>query len=164
MPLIRFEELEVFKRAYRISLEIHRTSLAFPKIEQHALADQIRRCSKGICANLAEGFAKSSNSKAELRRFLSMAIGSADEMRGRINNGHACAAFFPRGEFGFIISPGNICERRIECSLAHMWEVIQDLDVELTPDQFIEPDLCVVFSLRASSFAHGLFRRTDSLP
>ena len=81
MPLIRFEELEVFKRAYRISLEIHRTSLAFPRIEQHALADQIRRCSKGICANLAEGFAKSSSSKAELRRFLSMAIGSADEMR-----------------------------------------------------------------------------------
>ena len=81
MPLIRFEELEVFKRAYRISLEIHRASLAFPKLEQHALADQVRRCSKGICANLAEGFAKSSNSKAELRRFLSMAIGSADEMR-----------------------------------------------------------------------------------
>jgi four helix bundle protein len=81
MPLIRFEELEVFKRAYRVSLEIHRASLAFPKLEQHALADQIRRCSKGICANLAEGFAKSSNSKAELRRFLSMAIGSADEMR-----------------------------------------------------------------------------------
>ena len=81
MPLIRFEELEVFKRAYRTSLDIHRASLAFPKLEQHALADQVRRCSKGICANLAEGFAKSSNSKAELRRFLSMAIGSADEMR-----------------------------------------------------------------------------------
>ena len=81
MPLTRFEQLEVFKRAYRISLDIHRASLAFPKLEQHALADQVRRCSKGICANLAEGFAKSSNSKAELRRFLSMAIGSADEMR-----------------------------------------------------------------------------------
>ena len=81
MPLIRFEQLEVFKRAYRTSLEIHRASLQFPKLEQHALADQIRRCSKGICANLAEGFAKSSASKAELRRFLTMAIGSADEMR-----------------------------------------------------------------------------------
>lgn len=80
MPLIRFEELEVFKRAYRISLDIHRASLAFPKLEQHALADQVRRCSKGS-ANLAEGFAKSTSSKAELRRFLSMAIGSADEMR-----------------------------------------------------------------------------------
>ena len=81
MPLIRFEQLEVFKRAYRTSLEIHRASLTFPKLEQYALADQIRRCSKGICANLAEGFSKSSSSKAELRRFLSMAIGSADEMR-----------------------------------------------------------------------------------
>ena len=81
MPLIRFEQLEVFKRAYRTSLEIHRASLKFPKLEQHALADQIRRCSKGICANLAEGFAKSLASKAELRRFLTMAIGSADEMR-----------------------------------------------------------------------------------
>ena len=81
MPLIRFEELEVFKRAYRVSLDIHRASLEFPRIEQYALADQVRRCSKGICANLAEGFAKSSASKLELRRFLTMAIGSADEMR-----------------------------------------------------------------------------------
>jgi four helix bundle protein len=81
MPLIRFEELEVCKRAYRVSLDIHRASLKFPALEQYALADQIRRCSKGICANLAEGFAKSSASKPELRRFLSMAIGSADEMR-----------------------------------------------------------------------------------
>ncbi len=53
-----FEELEAFKRAYRISLEIHRASLEFPQIEQRALADQIRRASKSICANIAEGFGK----------------------------------------------------------------------------------------------------------
>ena len=41
-----FEDLEVFQRAYRASLEIHRESLGFPKIEQYALADQIRRASK----------------------------------------------------------------------------------------------------------------------
>ena len=81
MALIRFEELEVFKRAYRVSLDIHRASLTFPSLEQRALGDQLRRCSKGICANIAEGFAKSTRSKAELQRFLSMAIGSADEMR-----------------------------------------------------------------------------------
>ena len=81
MALIRFEDLEVFKRAYRVSLDIHRASLTFPPLEQYALGDQIRRCSKGICANIAEGFAKSTRSKAELQRFLSMAIGSADEMR-----------------------------------------------------------------------------------
>jgi four helix bundle protein len=76
-----FEDLEVFQRAYRTSLDLHRVSLAFPKIEQYALADQVRRASKAICANLAEGFAKQRQSPAEYRRFLQMAIGSADEMR-----------------------------------------------------------------------------------
>ena len=38
-----FEDLEVFRRAYRVSLEVHRASLEFPAIEQRALADQIRR-------------------------------------------------------------------------------------------------------------------------
>jgi four helix bundle protein len=76
-----FEDLEVFQRAYRASLEIHKESLQFPKIEQFAMADQIRRASKSICANIAEGFAKQCRSSAEYRRYLLMAIGSADEMR-----------------------------------------------------------------------------------
>ena len=78
---LKFDDLEVFKRAYVISLEIHKESLAFPAIEQYALADQLRRASKGICANLAEGFGKQAYSRAEFRRFVRMAIGSADEMR-----------------------------------------------------------------------------------
>ena len=77
----RFEDLEVFQRAYKLSLEIHKMSLTMPQIEQQALADQIRRASKSICANLAEGFGKQSQSKAEFRRFILMAVGSADEMR-----------------------------------------------------------------------------------
>ncbi len=76
-----FEDLEVFKRAYRISLEVHRASLAFPVVEQRALADQIRRASKSTCANLAEGTAKWHGSAAEFRRFVHIAIGSSDEMR-----------------------------------------------------------------------------------
>ena len=81
MGVLKFEDLEVFKRAYVISLDIHKASLAFPKIEQYGLADQLRRASKSICANLAEGFAKSSRSKAELKRYIQVALGSADEMR-----------------------------------------------------------------------------------
>jgi four helix bundle protein len=76
-----FEELEVFQRAYRLSLEIHRASLELPRIEQWALADQIRRASKSICANLAEGFGRQPVSKPEFRRFVMMALGSADEMQ-----------------------------------------------------------------------------------
>ena len=75
-----FEDLKVFKRSYRVSLELHRLSLEFPKHEQTVLADQIRRSSKSIPALLAEGWGKRS-SQAEFRRFVEMAVGSADELR-----------------------------------------------------------------------------------
>ena len=77
----RFEDLEVFQRAYKVSLELHRISLQMPRSEQYALADQVRRASKSICANLAEGFGRQAQSKAEFQRFIRMSIGSADEMR-----------------------------------------------------------------------------------
>ena len=76
-----FEDLEVFKRAYRVSLAVHRSSLSFPKVEQYALGDQVRRASKSICANIAEGFGKQRQSRVEFKRYLMMALGSADEMR-----------------------------------------------------------------------------------
>ena len=77
----RVEDLNVFRRAYRLSLDLHRTSLEFPRIEQWALADQVRRSSKSIGANLAEGFAKQSYSAAEYRRYLLLALGSSDEVQ-----------------------------------------------------------------------------------
>ena len=76
-----FEDLIVFQRAYQLSLVVHRRSLDFPRIEQAVLADQARRASKSICANIAEGFGRQRRSKAEFKRFLLMAIGSADEMQ-----------------------------------------------------------------------------------
>ena len=79
--VVSFEDLEVFQRAYRISLEVHKNSLGFPKIEQFALGDQLRRASKSICANIAEGYGKQKQSTLEFRRFLNMALGSCDEMR-----------------------------------------------------------------------------------
>ena len=80
MRMIRsVEDLEVFRRAYRLSVELHKISLELPRIEQFALADQLRRASKSICANLTEGFAKQSHSAAEYRRYVVTAIGSSDE-------------------------------------------------------------------------------------
>jgi four helix bundle protein len=75
-----FRDLKVYGDAYRLSLAIHRATLEFPKMEQYALADQMRRASKSICGNIAEGFAKQRASSAEFRRFLMMAVGSSDEM------------------------------------------------------------------------------------
>ena len=80
-PAMSVERLEVFQHAYRISLVVHRTSLGFPPIEQRALADPMRHASKSICANLVEGFAKQSSSRAEFRRLVIEAWGLAEEMR-----------------------------------------------------------------------------------
>ena len=38
----KVEDLAVFNRAYRISLDVHRKSLDIPDVGQRALADQIR--------------------------------------------------------------------------------------------------------------------------
>ena len=49
-------KLQVFQRAYQLSLELHRVSLGWPRVEQYGgVADQLRRASKAVCALLVEG-------------------------------------------------------------------------------------------------------------
>jgi four helix bundle protein len=72
-------DFAVFRRAYEAALDAHRMALTFPKYEQYDLASQLRRSSKSICANLMEGRGRQQGSKAEFRRFVLMALGSADE-------------------------------------------------------------------------------------
>ena len=76
-----FEKLEVFQRSYRVSLLIHNASKKFPKDELFFLADQLRRATKSVCANIVEGMAKQFYSKQEFKRFLVISIGSSDEAR-----------------------------------------------------------------------------------
>ena len=76
-----FTDLLVYQKAYSQSLEIHRATMEYPKHEQYELGTQMRRASKSICANLAEGFGKQNVSKPEFKRLLLIAMGSADEMR-----------------------------------------------------------------------------------
>ncbi len=76
------EGLVVFQRAYLLSLDVHRASLTWPKVEQYGgIADQLRRSSKSVCALLAEGVGRSRASRRDYERYLVMALGSADEAR-----------------------------------------------------------------------------------
>ena len=72
-------DLQVYQRGFKLALEVHQVSLGFPKMEQYALADQLRRSSKSICANIGEGFAKQKFSTIEFGRFLGIAEASASE-------------------------------------------------------------------------------------
>ena len=73
------QDLDVHKIAYFLSLEIHKATLEMPKIEQYALADQLRRSTKSICANIGEGYGRQRQSSAEFKRFFVIAIGSCSE-------------------------------------------------------------------------------------
>jgi four helix bundle protein len=53
----------------------------FQELNSSDWREQVRRASKSICANLAEGFGKQRDSSAEFKRFLLMAIGSSEEMQ-----------------------------------------------------------------------------------
>jgi four helix bundle protein len=51
-------DLKVFQLAYRLAMEIFHLSKRFPREEVYSLTDQIRRSSRSVAANLAEGFRK----------------------------------------------------------------------------------------------------------
>ena len=59
MPNIRhFRELEVYKLATESAMRIFEVSKLFPVEEKYSLTDQIRRSSRSVCANIAEGWRK----------------------------------------------------------------------------------------------------------
>jgi four helix bundle protein len=53
-----FRELEVYQKAFELQQQIFELSKDFPKEEQYALTDQIRRSSRSVGANLAEAWKK----------------------------------------------------------------------------------------------------------
>ena len=77
MPTYR--DLEVYQEGYRLGLEVHQLTLGFPDIERYALADQMRRASKSIPANIAEGWGV--QTQRNFARFLGQALGSTNEMQ-----------------------------------------------------------------------------------
>lgn len=44
--------------AYQLAMEIFRESKSFPPEEKYSLTDQIRRSSRSVAANIAEGYRK----------------------------------------------------------------------------------------------------------
>lgn len=53
-----FRELEVYRGAMHLVMEIFRLTRSFPGEERFSLTDQIRRSSRAVCAKLAEVWRK----------------------------------------------------------------------------------------------------------
>ena len=51
-------DLEVYRRAFDAAMKIFQITKDFPVEERYSLVDQIRRASRSVCSNLAEGWRK----------------------------------------------------------------------------------------------------------
>jgi four helix bundle protein len=51
-------ELKVYKLAFEAAMEIFEISKSFPEEETYSLTDQVRKSSRSVCTNLAEGWRK----------------------------------------------------------------------------------------------------------
>ena len=50
--------MKVFQLAYKLAMEVFAKTMGFPREERYALTDQMRRASRSVAANIAEGFRK----------------------------------------------------------------------------------------------------------
>lgn len=73
-----FRKLRVWEKSHHLALVIYRTTVTFPKEELYGLTSQARRAATSIPANIAEGCGR--GGKADLARFLQIAMGSASEL------------------------------------------------------------------------------------
>ncbi len=73
-----FRNLQVWKKAHLLTLDVYKSSKAFPREELYGLTSQMRRSSASIAANIAEGSCRKGD--GDFGRFLQMAMGSASEL------------------------------------------------------------------------------------
>ena len=52
------QDLEVYRKAFEVAMDIFDATKDFPKEERYSLTDQIRRSSRSVYANLAEAWRK----------------------------------------------------------------------------------------------------------
>ena len=74
-----YKDLEVYRRSYRASIVMYKIVKTFPTEELFGFTSQIKRAATSIPLNIAEGFGKH-DTDTEFKRFLKMALGSANEM------------------------------------------------------------------------------------
>lgn len=78
----RFEDLEIWQEARRLAKEINFITVESDLKTDFRFRDQIKASSGSVMDNIAEGFERNGN--LEFRQFLSVAKGSAGEVRSQL--------------------------------------------------------------------------------
>ncbi len=79
MAAISFQELEVWREAHNLVLNIYKITAEFPKSELFGLVSQMRRAAVSVPANIAEGFKRTGH--LDKLRFYNIAEASLEELK-----------------------------------------------------------------------------------
>jgi four helix bundle protein len=82
-------DLRVYQLAFRLAMEIFKKSKRFPHEEKYSLTDQIRRASRSVAANIAEGYRKKLYPKMFISK-MADADGEATETQVWLDFAEAC--------------------------------------------------------------------------
>lgn len=74
-----FLDLEVYKESFQLSIEIEELLKIYPAFEKFLLVDQMRRASRSISAQIAEGYARREALK-DFQRYMRDCVGESNEM------------------------------------------------------------------------------------
>lgn len=85
-PKYTYKNLEAYKEAKNLVMQVYALLKRFPKEEQYALCDQLRRAAISVPSNIAEGSGRTS-SKDQVH-FLEIAYGSLMEVSCQIDIAH----------------------------------------------------------------------------
>ncbi len=80
-PVLSYRDLKVWRKGIDLVKDVYSLISKFPKHENYALADQLRRSAVSVPSNIAEGQARQHTK--EFRQYLYAALGSAAEVDTR---------------------------------------------------------------------------------
>ena len=105
-----YRDLDIYKKAFNLSIEVHEVSLLLPKYELYEQGSQVRRSSKSITANIVEGYGRKKY-KADFIKFLIYAQASCDET---INHLHCIAEIHHlKNELGSLVERYTVLGKQI---------------------------------------------------
>lgn len=79
-----YRDLDIYKKAHKLAIEIHEMSLKLPKFKIYEEGSQIRKSSKSVNNNIAEGFGRR-RYKQEFVKFITYSLASCDEAQEHLD-------------------------------------------------------------------------------
>lgn len=111
------EDLKVYRKLFKLAIEVHELTMTFPKFEMYELGSQMRRSSNSAPANLAEGFG---NKHTKIfTESISRARGEIREMKHHLRVAYK-KKYLTEESFNYLLNEYSASSKmlyRLECSL-----------------------------------------------